>query len=118
MKFDIESRYDANGKPVYADTVAFDKAVFWFYKSLVHIRKDNEVLSTGNIQFLESQGQAISYMRYDKEHSILVLLNSGKEPFTFHFMLGTYKNLLTKKTTTDSELKVAPLTGAILLKTE
>lgn len=118
MKFDIESRYDANGKPVYADTVSYDKAVFWFYKSLVHIRKENEVLNTGNIQFLESQGQAISYMRYDKENSILVLLNSGEEPFTFHFMLGTYKNLLTKKTITGGELKVAPLTGAILLKTE
>ena len=116
LKFEPETRNDADGKAIYTNPILFNLTTFRLYKSLIQIRKDNPVLSTGEIKFLDAEGKNLSYLRYDKENTILVLLNADIQPFTYHFPEGTYQNLLTQKLTTGSELEMRPLTGAIMKK--
>jgi cyclomaltodextrinase / maltogenic alpha-amylase / neopullulanase len=116
MKFEPESRFDAEGKALYTNPVLSNLTTFRLYKSLIRIRKENPVLSLGDIQFLDTQGKSFSYLRFDKDNSIMVLLNADLQPYTFHFPEGTYQNLLTNKKNTGTELEIRPLTGVILKK--
>jgi cyclomaltodextrinase / maltogenic alpha-amylase / neopullulanase len=116
MKIDPESRFDAEGKPIYTSQPSFNLTTFRLYKQLIRIRRQNPVLSTGEIKFLETDGKSISYIRYDKDNTILVLLNADVQPHTFHFDEGTYQCLQNPRKYSGTELELRPLTGFILKK--
>ncbi len=116
LQFESESRYDENGKPVYTNRVGFNAPLHKYYKTLIKIRKENPILSHGDIRFLEMEGKAISYKRFDANSEIIVLLNAGYEGYKFHVPKGTYLNLLTNKNLNGTEIDVAPLSGMILKK--
>lgn len=116
MKFEKESRLDDNGNSLYSTNVVFHKTLNKYYKTLIKIRKEQPVLSRGDIKFLEVEGKSISYKRFDANTEIIVLLNADVKSFVFHFKKGTYRNLVTTYLMTGDQLEVKPLTGYILLK--
>lgn len=114
--FENESRTADDGKSVYSDPVGFNKPLFEFYKSLIAIRKAYPELNYGKIRFLETQGKAIAYKRYNGNDEIIVLLNAGTENYTFHIAKGRYKNLLNGDILSDTEIVTHSLSGFILKK--
>ncbi len=68
------------GLPRPVDQVQFEVEIFDWYKKLIHIRKENKILSKGSINFFyknDSNG-ILGYSREYKQKYILILLNSSK----------------------------------------
>ncbi|MBK7028478.1 MAG: hypothetical protein IPH45_04390 [Bacteroidales bacterium] len=114
--FENESRTDADGKLLYNDQVGFNKPLFEYYKSLIAIRKANPELNNGKIRFLETQGKAIAYKRYNSKDEIVVLLNAGSNAYTFHLAKGQYRNLLNGEIISNTAIVADALSGFILKK--
>jgi Glycosidases len=99
------------------DSVGFNQECFDFYKKLVHIRSSNPVLSTGEMEFIITEGKMLMYKRYDKNDCIYVIFNlepSGKD-FTLPEK-GTFINLLDNSKVKGNKMRLATLSGAILKK--
>ncbi len=68
------------GLPRPMDPVAFDSALFHFYTNLIRLRKNNYVLSTGDIEFLNNDSNGVlSYSRFDEQMEVVCLFNIGEE---------------------------------------
>ncbi len=66
-------------KPV--NKVEFDTALFNFYKKIISIRKNNKVLSSGEIEFIliDDKNEVLAYSRYDKNDEVIVVFNTSKK---------------------------------------
>ncbi|MFK5856335.1 MAG: alpha-amylase family glycosyl hydrolase [Bacteroidota bacterium] len=95
-EIDFEDEYRNNfqqGEKQY-DEVEFNKDYFNFYKQLIAIRKYNQVLATGDIEFIVADGDKLGYRRFDKNNEIIVFFNLESEAESFDLPKGhTYKNL-------------------------
>jgi glycosidase len=118
MRFDTEKVVGEDGRIRYSTQVFPNKAILRFYTTLIKIRKENKVLSSGDIKFLEMEGKVISYKRFDENSEIIVCLNAGMTSYRFKIGNATYIDLMTKKTITADSLEVKPLAGVILRKTK
>jgi glycosidase len=78
IKFDPE-RYNAFGAEHMPDKVSFNKDLFNRYKKLIKIRKDNKVLSEGNLGFfyLNDSDKVLGYKRTLGNESVFVLINNN-----------------------------------------
>jgi cyclomaltodextrinase / maltogenic alpha-amylase / neopullulanase len=96
------------------DPVGFNQEHFDFYRKLTSIRRSNPVLCHGKIRFLLTDGKKLSYSRYDENHEVIVLFNVSAMKQDFRFPSGRYVDLLTERTVTGDEMKLDPLTAAVL----
>ena len=115
--FDPETRNNFQPDEKKYDPVGFDQQHFDWYQKLIKIRKENPILSTGNITFLTTEGKKLAYKRFEADTEILVIFNL--EPIAQKFDLtenGNYLNLLTNKIINRKSLTLNPLTAAVLKK--
>jgi len=117
FRFEPETRNNFQpGEKTY-DTVGFNQEQFDWYRLLIRIRKENPVLSYGKISFLPGPDKTLAYRRSDGKEEILVVFNMRAEPQSFSMTLsGKYIDLLTKRELIKKELKLDPLSCAILKK--
>lgn len=115
MQFDPETRTNIRkGKKIY-DSVSFNRDQFNFYKNLISIRKENPVLSSGEIAFVVAEGNKLAYNRFDDRNEVLVLFNRGAESEQFTLPeRSTYTNLLTGERISGEEVLLGPLSASIL----
>jgi glycosidase len=103
-------------KKVY-DTIGFNDEHFSFYKKIIQIRKENPVLSNGEIEFINTEGNCLSYRRFNDKDEILVMFNMDNEDKDFTLPQGnSYIDLLQGTVYTSAKITLAPLTGIILRK--
>ncbi len=116
-EYEFEPEYRNNfqvGEKEYEE-VGFNQEWFDFYKKLVQIRKQNPVLSHGDIEFLEADGKLFSYRRFDDKDEIVVLFNLENQAHTFDLPAdGKYTDLLGNEDVTGGSITLQPLEGKIL----
>lgn len=77
------------------DEVAFDSNHLAFYKKMIRMRKENPVLSFGELEFLRAEGKLLSYRRFDEKSEIIVMFNLSALEQEFELPAGkTYKDIL------------------------
>jgi glycosidase len=115
LKFDPETAGDYRPGIQQNSPVQFDSAQFTFYKKLISIRRNNPVLSTGSLEFLESDGCKLSYRRYDDSSEVYLIfnVNDKEENFTVD-REGSLKDLLTGRIVNGGIIKVFPKSALIL----
>ena len=111
--FDDENRNNIQTVEPQYDAVGFNKELHVFYSKLTGIRHDNPVLKTGEIEFVEAEGDFLVYRRTNDSEVILVALNVGDEPKELLLNGGQYKCLLTGSDL-EGAVDVAALSGMIL----
>lgn len=115
--FEPESRNNIQpGKKVY-DKVGFNQQQFEFYKKLISLRKNNPVLSTGEIEFIKADSKILAYKRFDVSNEIIVLFNLEANKRDFELQeKGTYVNLLTNTLLNDINSISLNTLAAVVLK--
>jgi glycosidase len=97
------------------DSVKFNQAHFDFYKKLISLRKNNQVLVTGEIEFMQTEGKTLAYKRYAGNEEIFVLFNASSKSQKYNFLrTGKYKDLLTNQVVDTKKLSVNSLSAMIL----
>lgn len=113
FSFSIETNAHKKG----GDKVGFNTDLFNFYKKLIAIRKENPILATGDIEFLEAKEKQLIYKRYENGEEIIVGFNLSKEIIYIPLAeTGKYLDLLTHKTVKANHIAIKPL-GAVILRT-
>ncbi|MDG4949946.1 glycoside hydrolase family 13 protein [Weeksellaceae bacterium KMM 9724] len=107
------------------DKVAFDDELFNYYKKLIQIRKDQPVLSHGEIEFLvvNDQKDLIAYSRHDDQTEVISVFNNSNQPQTIRIPVITssenYQDALSNKIYQVKDLYIevslAPRTAMILI---
>jgi glycosidase len=118
-KFDPETRNNIQAGPKTYDKVEFNQSHFDWYKKLITIRKSNPVLSTGELQFMVTEGKRLAYKRFNSSEEIIVLLNL--EPTSQNFELPQHTvwiDLLTNKKYKAKSINIKSLSAAVLKKVE
>ncbi len=79
IKYDPE-KCNANGTEHNPDKVIFNTALFNWYRKLISIRKDNKVLSDGDLEFfyINDSDKIIGYKRTLGKTTMYILLNNNK----------------------------------------
>lgn len=115
-KFEPEYRNNfQKGIKIY-DSIGFNNDQFEFYKKLVTLRKNNPVLSSGDIEFILAEGKTLAYKRFDQNDEIIVFINLETEPATLALEEGkTYKELLSGNDGYSNSITLEPMTAAVLL---
>jgi len=117
-EFEFQPEYRNNfqkGKKEY-DPVGFNSDHFNFYKKLIQIRKENTVLTDGEMNFLIAQGKTLSYERKNDFGEIIVIFNLEDESKAFELPAGdVFLNLLDNEEVYD-HVKLSPLTAGIYKK--
>jgi cyclomaltodextrinase / maltogenic alpha-amylase / neopullulanase len=117
FNFDDETRNNTQVGAKKHDKVAFNEAHFNAYKKLITIRKSNPVLSTGDIEFIETKGNKLAYKRFDAVNEIIVLFNVETKKQRFNLpKKGHYIDLLTGNEFDGKYLTINSLTAAVLKK--
>ncbi len=100
MKYDTETA-DPLGRTRKPDSVFFDTKLFNWYKSLIAIRKENKILSKGDLNFflIDNEKKIIGYSRTLNAKTIYIILNNSSEEKSLITVLGTQNN--DKKLLTD-----------------
>jgi glycosidase len=114
MKFDPETRNNIQPGTKSYDKPEFNQAQYDMYKKLIQIRKQNSVLSDGDISFLVSSGKHLAYKRFDKTGSVLVIFNLDSKEWKFALPQNRYNDLINNKIIKDKTLKIKPLSAFIL----
>lgn len=115
--FEAETRNNVQPGPATYDKVGFNRKHFNFYKKLIGIRKNNPVLSDGDLSFLKTDGKVFGYKRFDKQHEIVVLFNLEAGKRTFEMPSDSpYTDLLTGKTVRGKNITLKTMEAAVLKK--
>ena len=123
---DERAAYDpSKSRPV--DVVRPDNELLAFYKKLIRIRKDNPVLSDGDLEFIaaDDQKMILAYTRKKGEDEIIAVFNRSDKEQTMTIPVITSKrftDLLSesqesyKPSIKGLELKIEPMTAMLLKK--
>jgi cyclomaltodextrinase / maltogenic alpha-amylase / neopullulanase len=115
--FDDETRNNTQAGEKQYDKVGFNEVHFNVYKQLILIRKNNPVLSNGDIKFLENKGNKLSYKRFNKTAELIVLFNLDNKKQRFKLpQKSRYIDLLTGLEFKGKSLEINGLTAAILMR--
>ncbi|TFF40672.1 glycoside hydrolase family 13 protein [Mucilaginibacter psychrotolerans] len=98
------------------DQVGFNQQQFDWYKKLIAIRKDNQVLVNGKIEFIVAEGHTLVYRRYDELNEVLVFFNLEEGAINFPLREGTVYKTLLNDSAISGMLHLEPLEAAILMK--
>ncbi len=116
-EYDFEPEYVNNFQPgeKQFEEVGFNQSWFNFYKQIIKIRKENPVLSHGELGFLTANGKHFSYKRFDENGEIIVMFNLGDKPYAYKLPAkAKYQDLMTKKSFTGNHIEIQTLDGMIL----
>ncbi len=107
------------GKERPHDAVKFERPLFNCYKKLIHIRRDNPVLSTGDIEFflIDNEKKMLGFTRSKGQDKIWVILNNNPNRLDYrvHFQeMGKSFSLL--DLVTGKRLEVKNGTGVFSFK--
>ena len=84
-----------NYKSINVENEKDDKdSILSFYKKLITIRKENTVISAGNISFIDTDENIIAYKRSLGERKILVFCNMSNKDESLDIDLGGFKKLI------------------------
>jgi glycosidase len=98
--YDFESEtVDPRGYNRIPDKVAFDEALFEYYRTLIQIRKTNNVLANGDIEFIvvDNENNTLAYSRFDESNEVITVFNNSTTQTTIQLPLKfntTYSQLL------------------------
>jgi glycosidase len=115
LTFAPETRRNFQPGPSDKDSVAFNQALFEFYQKLIKIRKENTVLSQGNIEFINYDNNSLAYKRFNEKDVIMVAFNMGNSEAEYKLESnGKWLDLLTGTEYTSGNIKLQPLQAVIL----
>jgi len=117
QEFNFSPENTRNIKPgnKIASAVGFDPDIFAFYKKIICIRNQNEVLANGKIKFLLAEGQKLVYTRDNGTDKLFVLFNTGESVYSYNLPeKGKYQDLITGKTFETENIQVKPTEALIL----
>jgi alpha,alpha-phosphotrehalase len=101
-----------NYKSINVENEKNDKdSILSFYKKLITIRKENTVISAGNISFIDTDENIIAYKRSLGERKILVFCNMSNKDESFDIDLGGFKKLIgnySELNYVDKNLRLSP----------
>ena len=101
-----------NYKSINVENEKDDKdSILSFYKKLITIRKENTVISAGNISFIDTDENIIAYKRSLGERKILVFCNMSNKDESFDIDLGGFKKLIgnySELNYVDKNLRLSP----------
>lgn len=84
-----------NYKSINVENEKDDKdSILSFYKKLITIRKENTVISAGNISFIDTDENIIAYKRSLGERKILVFCNMSNKDESLDIDIGGFKKLI------------------------
>ena len=116
FSFEPETRHGVTPYDKAVDEVKFNNELFDYYKKLIEIRKNNQVLSNGDIEFIIANGKTLAYKRFNETETLFVLFNLETYPVDFPIdMKSELLNLMTGETLKGSAITLEPL-SAMLLK--
>ena len=80
LKYEPEQA-DPLNRPRPADSVKFDNNLFNWYKNLISIRKENRILSLGNLKFflIDNDKKILGYSRSFNSNTIFILINNKNQ---------------------------------------
>jgi len=87
------------GQPRIADEVRFDDDLFAYYQKLIVIRKENPVLSRGDLDFIltDDDNDVLAYRRHDGANEVIAVFNAGAKARTITVPAtgaGDYRDIL------------------------
>lgn len=93
MKYDTEIA-DPLGRARKPDSVFFDIQLFRWYKNLIAVRKENKILSKGDLNFflINNDEKIIGYSRTLDANTIYIILNNSSEKKLINTNLGISTN--------------------------
>ena len=101
-----------NYKSINVENEKNDKdSILNFYKKLITIRKENTVISAGNISFIDTDENIIAYKRSLGERKILVFCNMSNKDESLDIDLGGFKKLIgnySELNYVDKNLRLSP----------
>lgn len=101
-----------NYKSINVENEKNDKdSILSFYKKLITIRKENTVISAGNISFIDTDENIIAYKRSLGERKILVFCNMSNKDESLDIDLGGFKKLIgnySELNYVDKNLRLSP----------
>jgi len=107
------------------DKVKFDDKLFSFYQKLTELRKTNQVLSFGDIDFIlvDNENQLLAYSRYDESDEVIAVFNTSSESKEIEItskQSGDVKDYFGNESVQKSGGKIymtmPPRSGAVLVK--
>lgn len=117
LQFEPETRMKTMLHHTETDAIGFNESQYNWFKKLIKIRKDNPVLSLGNISFLKTEGNKLVYKRWDNQQEILVLFNMENSIEKFSLPYNTaYTDLITNQVIKGTLVEMKPLSAMILKK--
>jgi len=101
-----------NYKSINVENEKNDKdSILSFYKKLITIRKENTVISAGNISFIDTNENIIAYKRSLGERKILVFCNMSNKDESLDIDLDGFKKLIgnySELNYVDKNLRLSP----------
>lgn len=101
-----------NYKSINVENEKNDKdSILSFYKKLITIRKENTVISAGNISFIDTDENIIAYKRSLGERKILVFCNMSNKDESLDIDLSGFKKLIgnySELNYVDKNLRLSP----------
>ena len=81
------------------DEVVFDHAIFNLYRQLTYMRRQHQVLATGDIEFVvaDNERRLLAYSRFNEKDEVLAVFNTSQQQQSFELPVkhnGTYINLM------------------------
>jgi oligo-1,6-glucosidase len=75
-----------------ANSLKDDQSVLNFYKDMIKIRKDNQVLNVGEYHLLKSDSEIFAYTKSDTEKAFMIILNCSPDERVFNHELLNAEN--------------------------
>ncbi|MFC0185255.1 alpha-amylase family glycosyl hydrolase [Pseudarcicella hirudinis] len=117
LNFEPETRNNVQPGTKMFDPVGFNQNQFDWYQKLIKIRTNNPVLSTGDIEFIITDGKKLAYKRADQRNEILVIFNLESTTEVFNLPeKSKYSNLLNNDKNIARKVIIPPLSSVILKK--
>lgn len=115
MKFDPETRTNFQPVPPQYDSVGFNQDLFNWYRFLVHLRRNNPVLTEGIIDFIAYEEHKLAYRRMGGDDEILVFFNLDYKNQDFYFDENVgFTDMFTGKNIDGKGLSLPPFSVAVL----
>jgi glycosidase len=97
------------------DSLAFNQDQYDWYQRLIHIRKSNDVLSSGKFSFLMAEGKKLAYKRSEGEKELFIYFNLENKNAEFRLPTSEkYQDLLSNQFIQKKVFEIAPLSAMIL----
>jgi glycosidase len=97
------------------DSLAFNQDQYDWYQRLIHIRKSNDVLSSGKLSFLMAEGKKLAYKRSEGEKELFIYFNLENKNAEFRLPTSEkYQDLLSNQIIQKKVFEIAPLSAMIL----